>query len=148
MPTVKKKAPKKRTPAKREKPLFTTATMALFKKACKALKLDWEAAIPKVTGMPAEDQKSVIAYAMLVIIIKHVNNGWKKIYDVPNRGYWTSHWNVKADAQRPAGFGFSSSRTYCDGASSFVGSRLCFETEAKCREYAPVLDELYIAFKL
>jgi hypothetical protein len=140
------KAPVKK-PAKRSKPLFPAATMALFKKACNALNLDWEAAIPKVGGMPSDDQKSVIAYAMLVIIIKHVNAGWKKDYHEPNYGYWTWH-RVKADAQRPSGFGFSYSFASYDGTGTDVGSRLCFQSQAQEREYAPVLDELYVAYKL
>lgn len=130
-----------------EKAPFTKKTMALFEKACKALKLDSKKAIPQVAGMPDKHQKSVIAYAMLVIIIEHINGTWKANYHAGNSKYWTYHW-VKADEKRPSGFGFSDAITYCGSTDTDLGSRLCFGNSDDEKKYRKPLEELYVAFKL
>lgn len=130
-----------------EKAPFTKKTMALFEKACKALKLDSKKAIPQVSGMPEKHQKSIIAYAMLVIIIEHINGKWKADYNTENPKYWTWHW-VNADEKRPGGFGFRNAITNCDHSDTYLGSRLCFGSEVDEKKYRKPLEELYIAFKL
>lgn len=126
---------------------FTKKTMALFNKACKALKLNPEKAMPKVSGMPEKHRKSIMAYAMLIIIIEHVNGKWKANYNTGNTKYWTWHW-VKADEKRPGGFGFSNTYSFYVLTLTLLGSRLCFGSEADCKKYEKPLEELYIAFKL
>lgn len=126
---------------------FTKKTMALFEKACKALKLDPKKSLPQVSGLPEKHQKSVLAFSMLTTIIEYVNGTWKADYNRGNSKHWTWHW-VKADAKRPGGFGFSGADTYYAATYTNLGSRLCFGDPDAEKKYRKPLEELYIAFKL
>lgn len=129
---------------------MTKKTQNLFKKACKALGYDPEKVLPDVSMFPEHHRKSLIAYAMLVIIIEHIQkaHNWTADYNNPDQlKYWTWHW-VKASKGKPAGFGFSSSGYDYVNSSALVASRLCFPSYELEREYAPQLEELYLDYKL
>jgi hypothetical protein len=155
---VKKAAPKKaaKKVAAKKQPdylsqFFSKKTVTLFNKACNALKLNPDTVIPKFTGAPAEHVKSWIAWPMLTIIIEHVNklnNNWEPDYHTKNQKWYTYHWAVKADKNRPSGFGLSVAYSDYDFSLSSVGSRLYFGSREDCVKYAPILEELYIAYKL
>lgn len=128
---------------------MTKKTQNLFKKACKALGYDPEKVLPDVSMFPEHHRKSLTAYAMLVIIIEHVQkaHNWTPDYHEGNNKYWTWHW-VKASEKKPAGFGFSYSFFDFDHSLAHVASRLCFPSYELEREYAPQLEELYLEYKL
>lgn len=126
---------------------FTKKTMALFERACAALKIDPKKNIPQVDGMVSKHQKAVIAFAMLTIIIEYINGNWKADYHKGNPKYWTWHW-VKADEKRPGGFGFSHAGANYDLTRTVLGSRLSFGDPADEKKYRKPLEELYVAFKL
>jgi len=135
--------------AKKTTPLFSKKTMALYEKACKAFKIDPVKAMQ--SGMPEPHRKSHIAYGMLCIIVEFINKqrdpNWKADYHLQNPKYWTWH-EVKADAKRPSGFGFSDSGCGCSNAGARVAVRLCFGSQTDEEKYRKPLEELYIAYKL
>ncbi len=149
--TAKKASPKKVVaPANAvtaAKEPFSKKTMALFRKACAERGIKPEPILKNGIGMPEADRKSVLAYAMLCVIIKWVNKDWTPDYLNGNPKYYTWHW-VKADKKRPAGFGFSGAHSSFGHTPTGVGSRLCFGDSANEQKWRKALEELYLAYKL
>lgn len=107
-----------------------------FNQACKHKKLDPKKAIPDVSGLPKEQQKTVIAVAKLFIIADVLNDGHKFDWNSYSEEKWYLWWWMN----KP---GFRLDVAYCVYAYSVVGSRLCFRTKAIAEHAAKHFKPLY-----
>ena len=110
------------------------AQIKSFNEACKIAKVSPKD-LPDFSMLPKKHQKSMLAYYKLIIIAQVLNEDWEPSWNDKNEYKYFAWFEIKADAKRPAGFGFS--HTHCDGwyVGASVGSRLCFKTR-ELAEYA------------
>lgn len=91
-----------------------------FEDACESLDIN-----PSDINFFAADSLDETAYKKLKIIAKAINQGWKPDWNNTNQQKWWPYFNLSS------GFGFSFSGFGYGRAFASVGSRLCFESEAK-----------------
>lgn len=87
-----------------------------------------------------DEDPDEIAYKKLKVIVAAINQGWTPDWDNTDQRKWWPYLVLSS------GFGFSYSYSYCDYSITIVGSRLCFETEAKSTYAAKQFIELYEQF--
>jgi hypothetical protein len=113
-----------------------------FEDACKVEGLDPEKVLPDFSNYPSKDQKSMLAHAKLVIIVRAANR-------LANGGQeWTpdfDNWDeIKYEIwfeKGSSGFRF---RDYDNwSAHSDVGSRLCFKSRELAKYIANQFEDLY-----
>lgn len=92
-----------------------------------------------VAAFPAEDRKSMLAYHKLTIIARAINGGWKP--DWNNRSQYKYY---PVFYYENAGLSFALTDTAASAA--YVGSRLCFQTEAMSNYAAATFTDLYTDF--
>ena len=80
------------------------------------------------------------AYRMLKMVIAAINQGWTPDWSNSDQYKWWPYFKLSS------GFGFSYSDFGCDFTFTAVGSRLCFESEEKCKYAATQFFELYEQF--
>lgn len=80
------------------------------------------------------------AYRMLKMVIKAINQGWVPDWDNKSQYKWWPYFNLSS------GSGFSHANSNCNYGGTTVGSRLCFESEAKSNYAAKQFNELYKQF--
>lgn len=80
------------------------------------------------------------AYRMLKMVVKAINQGWVPDWSNKNQYKWWPYFNLSS------GSGFSHSDSTYDCTYTSVGSRLCFESEAKSSYAAKQFNELYKQF--
>lgn len=102
-----------------------------FEDACEALDID-----PDAVCCDA-DTLDEIAYKRLKIIIKAINGGWEPDWDNTSQRKWHPWFKLSS------GFGFDDSAFVYGLSNSFVGSRLCFESEEKSDYAAKQFLSLY-----
>ena len=108
-----------------------------YEDACKELGLDPKN-LPIVDLLPEKDQKSIIAYYKLIIIIRALNEGWEPDFsDHSQRKYWNYLW---IDA---AGFVYANTSITATYAAAYVGSRLCFKDYATAQFAIKNFKSLY-----
>lgn len=97
-----------------------------FEEACAATGRDPNK-LPGVSELPTEHQKRIIADYKLTIIADALREGKNVDYTNTNSKYFP-YFQVKADKERPSGFGLSYDVN--DGwlSCASVGVRLCFPT--------------------
>lgn len=78
-----------------------------------------------------------IAYKKLKVIAKAINQGWTPDWTNTNQKKWWPWFDLSS------GFGFSGSDYRYANAHTGVGSRLCFETEAKSNYAAKQFIHIY-----
>jgi hypothetical protein len=83
------------------------------------------------------DTYDEIAYKKLKIIAKAINQGWTPDWSNTNQKKWWPWFDLSS------GFGFSNSGYYYTYSFAAVGSRLCFESEAKSDYCAKQFISLY-----
>lgn len=83
------------------------------------------------------DTYDEIAYKKLKIIAKAINQGWTPDWSNTNQKKWWPWFDLSS------GFGFSYSDYHYSNAYAHVGSRLCFESEAKSDYCAKQFIRLY-----
>ena len=116
--------------------VFDFKTIKTFEDACEILGLT-PGNIFNDKDLPDE-----VAYKKLKVIIKAINQRWSPDWENTNQNKWYP-WFVLS-----SGFGFSYSFYDYDGASSGVGSRLCFESKEKAIYTATQFIDLYKEFLL
>ena len=122
-----------------------------FEAACQVLGLDPGKVIPDFSCFPAQDHRSMIAHAKLVLIIRAANqlaNGgkeWKPDFD--NYDQWKYEaWFSKDEKGGSSGFRFNA---YDDWhTASHVGSRLCFISREVAKYVATTFVDLYNEYLL
>lgn len=114
-----------------------------FEDACKLENLDPTKVIPDFSCFPEADRKALEAHAKLLIIVKAANR-------IDNDGEeWTPDWNDDTWKYQPwfvMNEGSSGFRYYVYDywhSYSYVGSRLCFKTEAVCKYISTQFIDLY-----
>ena len=105
-----------------------------FEDACKALDIDPDAVCCDV------DTSDEVAYKMLKVIVLAINNGWKPDWSNTNQRKWYPWFNLSS------GFGFDASDYVYDYSITYVGSRLCFESEEKSDYAGKQFLEIYRQF--
>jgi hypothetical protein len=80
------------------------------------------------------------AYRMLKMVVKAINGDWTPDWDNSNQYKYWPYFKLSS------GFSFSLSHYDCDGTLAAVGSRLCFESEEKCKYAATQFIDLYEQF--
>lgn len=115
-----------------------------FIQACKELGINPNN-LPIVDSLPEKDQKSIIAYYKLTIIIRALNEGWEADFSDHNqRKYWNYLW---VDA---AGFVCAYTNATASYAAAYIGSRLCFKDYATAQfaieNFKPLYEE-YLLIK-
>jgi hypothetical protein len=115
-----------------------------FMQACKELGLNPKN-LPIVDSLPEKDQKSIVAYYKLTIIIRALNEGWEADFSNHNqRKYWNYLWVDYA------GFVYAATSATAAAARASVGSRLCFKDYATAQfaieNFKPLYEE-YLLIK-
>jgi hypothetical protein len=87
-----------------------------------------------------EESTDEWAYRMLKMVVKAINQGWTPDWSNNNQQKWWPWFNLSS------GFGFSYSGYLYGSTGAAVGSRLCFETEAKSNFAAKQFIEIYEQF--
>ena len=113
-----------------------------FLKACEELGLN-PANLPIVDALPEKDQRSIIAYYKLTIIIRAMNEGWEPDFSDHNqRKYWNYLW------MDSAGFVYSATNSAASYTDTVIGSRLCFKDYATARAAIENFQSLYEEYLL
>ena len=99
-----------------------------FEDACQDQGVEPEEVIPFAVATTA-DQKSINAYAKLIVICRAINENKEPNWDDSNEYKYYPYFDMRS------GSGFSNARYDRWGASASVGSRLSFRTREKA-EYA------------
>ena len=112
-----------------------------YEDACKVLGIQ-PISENAVAAFPKEDRKSMLAYHKLTIIARAINGGWKPDWsDRTQYKYYPIFYYENA--------GLSCAHTHYAAASSanaYIGSRLCFQTEAMSDYAAATFADLYTDF--
>jgi len=108
-----------------------------FEDACEKLGITNDSCKPI---FDAEEDPDEIAYKKLKVIVAAINQGWKPDWNnTEQRKYWPYF-------RLSSGFGFSDSYYLYGNATTFVGSRLCFQSEEKCTYAANQFIDIYEEF--
>jgi hypothetical protein len=120
----------------------TTKSIKSFEDACEKLSLD-PAALPDFSMMPEKHRKALLAHAKLIIICEALNEGWTPDWNDQSQYKYHPFFEVDANDENPAGFGFSFT-TY-DGWLTYadVGSRLCFKSSELAKYAGKQFADLY-----
>lgn len=105
-----------------------------FEDACNELGIDPDEVFN------SNDLPDEVAYKKLKIVVKAINQGWSPDWDNSDQYKYWPYFKLSS------GFGFSDSDYYYDNATTSVGSRLCFESEAKCTYAAKQFIDIYEQF--
>ena len=99
-----------------------------------------ELGIDKSDIFNKKDTPDEVAYKSLKVITKAINGDWEADYDNTSQKKWVPIFNLSS------GFGFSYSTCAYDYSYTFVGSRLCFESEEKSDFAGKQFTDLYKQF--
>ena len=111
-----------------------------YEDACKVLNIQ-PISENAVAAFPKEDRKSMLAYHKLTVITKAINGGWKP------------DWNDRSQYKyfpifyyKNAGLACASTYSTASYTAAYLGSRLCFKTEAMSDYAAATFANLYTDF--
>ena len=90
-----------------------------------------------------QDSPDEIAYKKLKVIAKAINRGWTPDWSDSNQYKYYPYFRLLS-----SGFGFSVTFYDVTGASTLVGSRLCFESSEKSKYAGTQFIDLYKEFLL
>ena len=119
-----------------------------FEDACKALNIDATAIMPNFDVFPEKHRKAMTAHAKLIIIAEALNEGWQPDWNNSDQWKYYPWFEVEADEQRPAGFGFSYAYYGLWHSCTNVGSRLCFKSRELALYAGKEFGQLYIDYFL
>lgn len=118
-----------------------------FEQACEALGVDANA-LPDFSMIPEGHRKAMMAHYKLVIIVEAVNQGWKPDWSNHNEPKYELWPDVIPDKTKPSGFGLSYDVTDSWITSTYVGSRLCFQSRELAKHTFETFKELYEDYML
>ena len=107
-----------------------------FEYACE--KLGISNVLPDVSILPERNQKAILAFYKLSVIIQCVNEGW--VPDWQDCGQYKYYPWFEVNS---AGLGYSYTLYTVSNTSASIGSRLCFKTRQLAREWGQKLLPLY-----
>jgi hypothetical protein len=105
-----------------------------FEDACEVLDIDPKSILDSVLS------EDTLAYEKLKILTKAINDNWIPNWNDENQKKWYPCFNTQSKGA--SGFGFSFSSFYAFWFT-FVGSRLCFETEEKANYAGNQFIDIY-----
>lgn len=105
-----------------------------FEEACEVLDIDPDSAISDT------DTTDEAAYKKLKVVSKAINQEWTPDWSNTNQKKWFPYFNLSS------GFGFSGTDYNYVYTHAAVGSRLCFESEAKAKHAGTEFLQLYKEF--
>lgn len=111
-----------------------------YEDACKVLGIQ-PISDNAVAAFPAEDRKSMLAYHKLTIIARAINGGWKPDWNNVNQYKYYPVFYYES-----AGLSFASTYSAASATNAYLGSRLCFKTEAMSDYAAATFADLYTDF--
>lgn len=111
-----------------------------YEDACKVLGIQ-PISENAVAAFPKEDRKSMLAYHKLTIIARAINGGWK-----PDWNDRTQYKYYPIFFYENAGLSCAITPTAASLTSAYLGSRLCFKTEAMSDYAAATFADLYTDF--
>ena len=94
-----------------------------------------------VAAFPKEDRKSMLAYHKLTIIARAINGGWK-----PDWNDRTQYKYYPIFYYENAGLSYANTINSASITAAYIGSRLCFQTEAMSEYAAATFADLYTDF--
>lgn len=112
-----------------------------FEDACQFLGIDPKH-LPVVDNLPEKDQKAIVAFYKLTIIIRALNEGWE-----PNWKNWNEYKYFNDFYGRSAS-GFVCSGTGYALTDTDIGSRLCFKSRELAEYALSQFKELYLQYLL
>jgi hypothetical protein len=113
-----------------------------FEEACAQLGID--PVLPEVSGLMPVHQKSIIAFYKLSTIICAMNEGWQPNWLDTTERKWFNWWYAGFAADgAAAGLVYVYSYFAASYSVAFIGSRLCFKTEALADYAAENFKDLY-----
>lgn len=107
-----------------------------FEYACE--KLGISNVLPDVSILPDRNQKAILAFYKLSVIIQWVNEGWEPDWQDWNERKYYPWFNAF-----PVGLGCSYTYYTASFTYAYSGSRLCFKTRQLAREWGQKLLPLY-----
>ncbi|MHC1780033.1 MAG: hypothetical protein AB9922_07325 [Bacteroidales bacterium] len=110
----------------------------IFEEACIGLGISMT--LPDVSLLPERNQKAIIAFYKLSVIIQWRNEGWEPNWNDANEWKYYPWFYLKSDA---AGLGFSITYYTASDADAYFGSQLCFKSRQLAIESANDLMPLY-----
>lgn len=114
-----------------------------FEDACVAENLDVKTVIPDFSLFPENDRQAMIDHAKLIIINKAINGkDWQP--DWTNSGQLKYYPWLEMGSSSGGGFSFHDDVRW--RTSSFVGSRLCFESREKAKYAGKQFEDLYKSY--
>ena len=119
-----------------------TDRIKTFEDACRELQINpgEKLILQNQVSVLANDLKSILAYAKLIIIARALNEGWVPDWSDSNQ-YKYYPW-----LEYKSGVGFSYGGCVVDNALSCVGSRLCFKSKELAKYAAEQFGEIYNEF--
>lgn len=111
-----------------------------YEDACKVLGIQ-PISENAVAAFPKEDRKSMLAYHKLTIIARAINGGWK-----PDWNDRTQYKYYPIFFYENAGLSSANTAYTASTAAAYIGSRLCFKTEAMSDYAAATFADLYTDF--
>ena len=111
-----------------------------YEDACKVLGIQ-PISENAVAAFPKEDRKSMLAYHKLTIIARAINGGWK-----PDWNDRTQYKYYPIFYYENAGLSSAAAASTATTAYAYIGSRLCFQTEAMSEYAAATFADLYTDF--
>ena len=102
--------------------------------------------MPNVSMLPKGDRISLVNYYKITKIIEAENkldNNWKPNWNNSSQPKYSIWHYIKADAKRPAGFGFSNTHYGYTGTGTAVGSRLCFKSDELAKYAGTQFEKLF-----
>lgn len=104
--------------------------------------------LPDVGGLRPKDRPSVTAYYKLIVIAQALNEGWEPDWTNENQEKWFPWFYFDREKNKTAGFADALTSDAPTITHAYIGSRLCFKTEALCAYAARQFEPLYEAWIL
>ena len=110
--------------------------------AFKAKGLDYNS-LPDVSSFPEYIRKYILNHFILTVVVSALNEGWEPNFNDHNERKYFCWFEVDANEDNRAGFGFSDTDCGTWHSISAVGSRLCFKSRELCYYAAEQFPELW-----
>jgi hypothetical protein len=123
----------------KETPKEIKERVKTFEDACAVLNIT----VPQFITPVTSDDRAVIAFQKLTIIIRALNEGWEPNWGDHNESKYYAWFKFQQGSDKSSGFGFS----YYDWSGShtgtYVGARLCLKTSGLAVYAGQQFTELY-----
>ena len=116
-----------------------TDRVKTYEDACAVLGIDPHTSMPDTSDCLKEDRRAYIAFHKLVVITRALNEGWRPDWSNTDQPKWFNWWYTNGNA----GLASARSNAVPSYTNAYIGSRLCFKSEALADYAAETFKELY-----